>query len=62
MAGAIASALYGAAYSIQNGVIRASNNHLIQSAGRTITVGLQQKIWSLQPSGIHEFKVKPMSI
>jgi DNA polymerase I-like protein with 3'-5' exonuclease and polymerase domains len=62
MAGAICSALYGAAYSVQNGVIRASNNHLIQSAGRTITVGLQQKIWELQPVGIHEFVVKPMSI
>lgn len=62
MAGAIASALYGASYSIQNGVIRASNNHLIQSAGRTITVGLQQRIWEIQPAGIHPFKVKPMSI
>jgi hypothetical protein len=54
--------LYGAAYSIQNGVIRASNNHLIQSAGRSITIGLQQKIWELQPVGIHPFYVKPMSI
>lgn len=62
MAGAICSALYGAAYSVQNGVIRASNNHLIQSAGRTITVGLQQRIWDLQPTGIHPFRVKPMSI
>lgn len=62
MSGALASALIGAAYSVGNGVIRASNNHLIQSAGRTITVGLQQRLWDLQPVGIHPFMLKPMSI
>jgi len=62
MAGALGSALIGACYSAGNGVIRAANNHLIQSAGRTITVGLQEKLWSLQPTGIHPFIVRPMSV
>ena len=62
MAGALCSALFGAAYSVGNGVIRAANNHLIQSAGRTITVGLQQKLWTLQPVGCQPFEVKPMSV
>lgn len=62
MAGAVASALIGACYSIVNGVIRAANNHLIQSAGRTITVGLQEALWELQPKGIHPFVIRPMSI
>lgn len=62
MSAAIASALIGACYSIGNGVIRAANNHLIQSAGRKITVGLQLKLWELQPVGIHEFRIRPMSV
>lgn len=62
MAAAMASALIGAAYSIGNGVIRAANNHLIQSAGRTITVGLQEALWTLQPVGCHPFRIRPMSV
>lgn len=62
MAGALGSALIGACYSVGNGVIRAANNHLIQSAGRKITVGLQMAIWRLQPVGIHPFRVRPMSV
>ena len=62
MSGALASALIGASYSVGNGVIRAANNHLIQSAGRTITVGLQQRLWDIQPVGIHPFLIKPMSV
>ncbi len=62
MAGCICSALYGACYSIQNKIIRASNNHVIQSTGREITMGLQLAIWDVQPQGIHEFRVAVMSI
>lgn len=62
MSGALASAIIGACYSIGNGVIRASNNHLIQSAGRTITVGLQEALWEQQPVGIHPFVIRPMSV
>lgn len=62
MAGAIRSAIYGACFSIQNGVIRAATNHQIQSAGRTITVDLQLAIWKHQPVGIHKFHVYLMSV
>lgn len=62
LVGAILSAMYGAMYSIQNGIIRASNNHIIQSTGRTLTVGLQHEVWKLQPQGIHEFVLLPATI
>ena len=62
MSGALCSALYGAAFSIQNKVIRASNNHVIQSTGRHLTVGMQAAVWEIQPQGIHEFLVTLMSI
>lgn len=60
--GAVQSALYGACYSIQNQIIRASNNHVIQSTGRELTVGMQAHIWQLQPQGIHPFELTLMSI
>jgi hypothetical protein len=47
--GAIFSAMSGACYSIQNQIIRASNNHVIQSTARTMTVGMQHELWTLQP-------------
>ena len=59
---AILSAMYGACHSIQNQIIRASNNHVIQSTGRELTVGMQAHVWSLQPQGIHPFKLWLMSI
>lgn len=62
MSGALCSALYGAAFSIQNKVIRASNNHVIQSTGRHLTVGMQSALWTLQPTGIHPFRLTLMSI
>jgi len=62
MSGALCSALYGAAFSIQNKVIRASNNHVIQSTGRHLTVGMQAAVWKIQPQGIHPFKLTLMSI
>lgn len=60
--GCISSALYGAAFSIQNKIIRAANNHVIQSTGRELTVGMQAEVWKLQPQGIHPFKLTLMSI
>lgn len=62
MSGAICSALYGAAFSIQNKIIRASNNHVIQSTGRHLTVGMQVAVWTIQPQGIHPFRLTLMSI
>jgi hypothetical protein len=62
MSGAIFSALIGAGFSIQNGVIRAGNNHVIQSTGRELTVGMQAEVWKLQPCGIHPFRLTLMSI
>ncbi|TXH59131.1 MAG: hypothetical protein E6Q97_00465 [Desulfurellales bacterium] len=61
-AGAVASALYGAAFNIQSANIRAANNHLIQSPGAMITKDLQRRIWDLQPSGIGEWVVAPMNV
>lgn len=61
-AGAVSSALYGAAFQIQASTIRAANNHLIQSPGAVITKHLQRKIWDLQPVGIHEWLVAPMNV
>lgn len=60
--GVISSALYGATFSIQNKIIRAALNHQIQSAGRTITLRCQHRIWDLQPVGVHPFRVKLMSV
>jgi DNA polymerase I-like protein with 3'-5' exonuclease and polymerase domains len=61
-AGAVASALYGAAFGLQQANMRAAANHEIQSPGGEITKFVQRKIWDLQPCGIHEFVVAPMNI
>lgn len=61
-AGAVSSALYGAAFQIQASTIRAANNHLIQSPGAMITKALQRNIWDLQPAGVHDWVVAPMNI
>jgi hypothetical protein len=59
----VASGLYGAAAnSIQGGVIRAALNHIIQSTGNHLTVGLQSAVWTLQPVGIAPFVLSLMSI
>jgi len=60
--GAVISALYGSCYSIQNQIIRASNNHVIQSTGRHLTVGMQGAIWDLQPQGVRPMVLTLMSI
>ena len=62
IAGATSSALYGTCFSIQNGIIRAANNHVIQSTGRTLTIGMQAAVWGLQPQGINPFVLTLMSI
>jgi hypothetical protein len=61
-AGAVSSALYGSAFQIQAGIVRAANNHLIQSPGAMITKNLQRRIWDLQPAGVHEWLVAPMNV
>jgi hypothetical protein len=60
--GAVMSALYAAAFNIQSAVIRAANNHRIQSTGATETKKLQRKIWELQPQGVKEWHVMPMNV
>lgn len=60
--GAVASALYGAAFGLQQANMRAAANHEIQSPGGEITKYVQRKIWDLQPCGIHPFVVAPMNI
>lgn len=60
--GACQSALFGAAFGIQSGVIRAAGNHEIQSSGAGITKRVQRRIWDLQPHGANEWLVQPMNI
>jgi hypothetical protein len=60
--GAVASALYGAAFQIQAANMRAAANHEIQSPGGQITKDVQRRIWNLQPAGIHELVVAPMNV
>jgi len=60
--GAVASALFGSAFSIQQAVARAAANHEIQSPGGNITKKVQRMIWDLQPSGVGPLYVAPMNI
>ena len=61
--GATRSALFGAAFGVQSGAMRAAANHVIQSSGATLTKAAQAGIWKeFQPAGIHEFMVIPMNI
>lgn len=60
--GAVTSALFGAAFAIQNAVARAAGNHEIQSTGARATKKLQRRIWDLQPTGIGEFKLLVLNI
>lgn len=62
VSGATQSALYGAAFQIQAANMRAACNHVIQSAGATLTKGLQRRLWDLQPSGVSEFKLQVMNV
>ena len=60
--GAVSSALYGAAFGLQQSNMRAAANHEIQSPGGQITKRVQQSIWDLQPVGVHELCIAPMNI
>lgn len=60
--GAVASALYGAAFQIQAANMRAAANHEIQSPGGRVTKDVQRRIWDLQPIGIHPLYVAPMNV
>ncbi len=60
--GAVASALYGAAFQVQSASTRAANNHLIQSPGAQITKRVQRRIWDVQPSGVNDWHVAPMNV
>jgi len=60
--GAVSSALYGAAFSLQQTNMRAAANHEIQSPGGEITKRVQRKIWDLQPAGLDTLFVAPMNI
>lgn len=61
-AGAVSSALYGAAFGIASRNVRAAKNHYIQSPGAQITKATQRKIWDLQPSGVSKFIVRPANV
>ena len=60
--GAVASALYGAAFGLQQANMRAAANHEIQSPGGQITKHAQRAIWDLQPVGVHKLVVAPMNV
>lgn len=60
--GAVASALYGAAFGLQASNMRAAANHVIQSSGATITKDVQRAIWDIQPIGVGEWKVQPINV
>jgi len=60
--GALQSSVYASAFNLQAGVIRAAQNHMIQSPGGQITKELQYKIWELQPQGVNDWVVMPMNI
>lgn len=60
--GAVRSALYGAAFSIQNSNIRAATNHEVQSLGATVCKRVQRKAWDVQPAGVHPWRVAPLNV
>jgi hypothetical protein len=62
VAGAVQSALFACAFKMQSANVRAAINHNIQAAGAKITKYVQRKVWDIQPSGIHPFRVMPMNI
>lgn len=62
VAGAVRSALYGAAHGLQGANQRAMGNHKIQATGAIETKELQCRIWKFQPCGIHQWVVRPMNV
>lgn len=61
-AGALCSALYGAAFQIQAANMRAGANHEIQNPGSLITKTVQRNVWDVQPHGVNEWRVVPMNV
>jgi len=55
--GALASALYAAAFNLQAKVMRSAANHKIQSPGGQITKNIERRIWDVQPCGVCGWKV-----
>ena len=60
--GAVRSALFAAAFSIQAANMRAAANHVIQSTGGQLTKMLQRQLWDLQPCGINHWRIQPLNI
>jgi hypothetical protein len=60
--GAVASALYGAAFQMQAANMRAAANHEIQSPGAQITKRVQRRVWDLQPVGIHPLQIAILNV
>ena len=60
--GALQSATFGAAFSLQSAIIRAAMNHKIQSPGGEMNKILQDRIWGLQPKGINKWIVMPYNV
>ena len=42
--------------------MRAAGNHIIQSTGAQITKEVEVNIWTVQPHGVHGWRVVPMNI
>jgi hypothetical protein len=62
VSGAVASALYGAAFQMQAANMRAAANHEIQSPGAEITKAVQRRLWDLQPAGVHPLRLAPLNV
>lgn len=62
ISGAVMSALFAAAFSIQAKNVRAAGNHRIQSTGATITKELQKRLWDMQPVGVNRWHVQPLNV
>jgi hypothetical protein len=60
--GAVSSALFGAAFGLQQANMRAAANHEIQSPGGQICKEVQRAIWDLQPAGVYELVVAPLNV
>ena len=60
--GAVASALYAAAFALQASNMRAAANHVIQSPEAILLKDLQCRIWGIQPTGISKWVVRPMNV
>ena len=60
--GALQSALFACAFSIQAANMRAAANHVIQSSGAGICKKMQKSIWDLQPKGVNPWLVMTMNV